>query len=146
MPIDFPNTPSVGDQFSAGPTTWEYNGSFWEILPAQAYERVAPTVERTAATYTIGLNDRSRMVLLNRNSPGTTQSLVIPLHANTPFAPGDMIHFTQLASGISTSVSRPTGVTAHSRGNAYRLVSQYSVATLLNRSENLWVLFGDIAV
>lgn len=32
MPIDFPNSPTNGDTYSAGGKTWQYNGTAWVLM------------------------------------------------------------------------------------------------------------------
>lgn len=39
MPLDFPNTPSTNDTYSAGGRTWIYNGTTWVL---SAYVGVIP--------------------------------------------------------------------------------------------------------
>ena len=42
--IDFPNTPSVNQQFTVGGTTWYWTGSVWRILTASGIQgAVGPT-------------------------------------------------------------------------------------------------------
>jgi len=37
MPIDFPNTPSVGQQFSVGGNSWTWSGSVWDASVTTVY-------------------------------------------------------------------------------------------------------------
>ena len=32
MPIDFPNSPSVNDEFTSGSTTWRWDGTVWKVI------------------------------------------------------------------------------------------------------------------
>jgi len=32
MPIDFPNSPTVNDEFTSGSTTWRWDGSVWKVV------------------------------------------------------------------------------------------------------------------
>jgi collagen type VII alpha len=32
MPIDFPNSPSVNDEFTSGSTTWRWDGTVWKVV------------------------------------------------------------------------------------------------------------------
>jgi hypothetical protein len=32
MPIDFPASPTIGQQFTSGPRTWEWNGTAWLLI------------------------------------------------------------------------------------------------------------------
>ncbi len=38
MPIDFPNTPTLNQQFTVGQTTWYWNGSVWRLLVAEGVQ------------------------------------------------------------------------------------------------------------
>jgi hypothetical protein len=35
MPIDFPNNPTIGQQFTSGNNTWEWTGAVWNLVPFQ---------------------------------------------------------------------------------------------------------------
>ena len=41
MALDFPNSPSVNDSFSAGGKTWVYNGTKWVLLSVSLNQTVA---------------------------------------------------------------------------------------------------------
>ena len=41
MALDFPNSPSVNDSFSAGGKTWVYNGTKWVLLGVSLNQTVA---------------------------------------------------------------------------------------------------------
>ena len=62
MPIDFPNTPSLNDEFTSGSTTWRWDGSVWKVVrdfaPTGATGAVGPTgaVGQTGATGLTGIN------------------------------------------------------------------------------------------
>ena len=32
MPIDFPNSPTVGDTYTVGTKTWQFNGTSWDVI------------------------------------------------------------------------------------------------------------------
>ena len=64
MPIDFPNSPTVNDEFTSGSTTWRWDGSVWKVVrdfaPTGATGAVGPTgaVGQTGATGPQGVNWR----------------------------------------------------------------------------------------
>jgi len=39
--IDFPNSPSVNDQFTASGRTWKWNGTTWESVSTSASEIIS---------------------------------------------------------------------------------------------------------
>ena len=48
MALDFPNSPSVNDSFSAGGKTWVYNGTKWVLLGVSLNQTVADGAITTA--------------------------------------------------------------------------------------------------
>ncbi len=64
MPIDFPNSPTVNDEFTSGSTTWRWDGSVWKVVrdfaPTGATGAVGPTgaVGQTGSTGAQGVNWR----------------------------------------------------------------------------------------
>jgi hypothetical protein len=36
MPLDFPNTPTLNDNYTSGGKTWQYNGSAWVVVVGAA--------------------------------------------------------------------------------------------------------------
>ena len=48
MALDFPNSPSVNDSFSAGGKTWVYNGTKWVLLSVSLNQTVADGAITTA--------------------------------------------------------------------------------------------------
>ena len=48
MAIDFPNSPSNNDSFSAGGKTWVYNGTKWVLLSVSLNQTVADSAITTA--------------------------------------------------------------------------------------------------
>ena len=50
MPIDFPDTPTTGQQFTAGDTTWYWTGTVWKLLVAQGIQGATGPAGPTGAT------------------------------------------------------------------------------------------------
>lgn len=68
MAIDFPDSPTTGDTFTAGNRTWEWSGSAWEILKTAIYpiqktivdakgDLITATADDTPARLGIGADD-----------------------------------------------------------------------------------------
>lgn len=93
---------------------------------------------QTGTTYTLVVGDAGKIVDLNNASAIT---LTVPLNG---FATGTRIDLIQTGAGQVT-VAAASGVTINSKGAALKLTGQWSAATLIQRSANLWVLVGDIA-
>ena len=73
MPIDFPNSPSVNDEFTSGSTTWEWNGSVWKVVrdfaPTGATGPTGPTGTQgiTGPTGLTGINWRAAFDFVEYN-------------------------------------------------------------------------------
>jgi hypothetical protein len=95
---------------------------------------------QTGTTYTLVLADAGKLVDLNNASAIT---LTVPLNSSVAFPVGTRIDLIQSGAGQVT-VAATGGVTINSKGAALKLTGQWSAATLIQRSANLWVLVGDI--
>jgi hypothetical protein len=95
---------------------------------------------QTGTTYTFVLADAGKIVDLNNASPIT---LTVPLNSSVAFPVGTRIDIIQTGAGQVTVVGAG-GVTINSKGAALNITGQWSAATLIQRSANLWVLVGDI--
>ena len=51
MPIDFPNSPTNGQSYTAGTKTWTFNGTNWDLVQSDALISTGGvTTEKIAAT------------------------------------------------------------------------------------------------
>ena len=107
-----------------------------------SYINSFPAVSRNAQTgtsYTPVLNDAGKMVEISNTSAIT---LTVPLNSSVAFPEGTQINILQTNTGQITVVGAG-GVTVN--GNpGLKIRAQWSFATLIKRSENVWVLVGDI--
>ncbi len=55
MPIDFPNSPSVNDEFTSGSTTWRWDGTVWKVVRDFAPAGATGAVGETGAQGNTGL-------------------------------------------------------------------------------------------
>jgi hypothetical protein len=109
----------------------------------------APKVNLTfnaqvGTTYTFVLADNGQMVTANNAS---AQTYTIPPNADVAFPDGAQINVIQIGAGQVT-FAQGSGVTIVSTGAtaaAPKLRAQYSSATLVKRSTNLWYVLGDIS-
>lgn len=56
MPIDFPNSPTIGQQFSAGGQTWVWTGSVWSAYRGGPVVQTGATAPSTVAEGLIWFN------------------------------------------------------------------------------------------
>lgn len=95
---------------------------------------------QTGTTYTLVLADAGKIVDLNNASAIT---FTVPPNSSVAFPVGTRIDIIQTGAGQVT-VAAGVGVTINSKGAALKITGQWSAATLIQRSANLWVLVGDI--
>lgn len=99
---------------------------------------------QTGTTYTFVLADNGQMVTANNAS---AQTYTIPPNSDVAFPDGTQINIIQIGAGQVT-FAQGSGVTIVSTGAtaaAPKLRAQYSSATLVKRSTNLWYILGDIS-
>lgn len=94
----------------------------------------------TTSTYSLVLTDVNKVIAVSHSNSGT---ISIPSYAEVSFATGSQIMFVNW-SGATLSVGPTGGVTLLSADSARKIRTQYSAATLLNISQNVWLLTGDI--
>jgi hypothetical protein len=118
---------------------------YWHLGAWRVYGENAQLISKTTSTnLTLSLNDAGRTIDIN--SP-TSVNVEIP--ANT-FLVGTQIAFIQTGAGqvVFTPLS---GVTLLSKGYVSptvvgnrKIAAQYSPATLIQKSANVWILIGDL--
>lgn len=204
MPIDFPNSPTTNQVYTANGRTWIYDGEKWGLqsvsnsvvldglsdvtspsptsgdflkwngsawvndpidlgtdtagnyvaslvagtgitLTNNSGEGATPTVAVTGVTanvqtasYTLALTDNQKMVEMN---VGSANTVTIPLNSSVSFPTGATIDILQTGAG-KTQIVGTGGVTVNTANGAY-LRAQWSVATVVKRATDTWVLFGD---
>ena len=92
------------------------------------------------ASYTLVLADASKVVEVS-NAGATT--LTIPTNASVAFPVGTQILVAQTGAGQVT-IAGAAGVTVNGTPGL-KLRTQWSVATLVKRAENTWLVAGDVA-
>lgn len=99
---------------------------------------------QVGTTYTFALTDNGQMVTANNAS---AQTYTIPPNSSVAFPDGTQINVIQIGAGQVT-FAQGSGVTIVSTGataSAPKLRAQYSSATLVKRSTDLWYVLGDIS-
>jgi hypothetical protein len=92
----------------------------------------------SAISYTLVLTDSARMIEMSGGG-----NLIVPTNASVAFPVGTQIIVLQTGSSQVT-LSPVSGVTINGTPGL-KLRTQWSSATLVKRSTDLWVAFGDLA-
>lgn len=96
----------------------------------------------TTVPYSLVLTDVNKVITMSHSTSGT---ISIPSYAEVNIATGSQIMIVNW-SGATLSIGPTAGVTLLSADNAKRLRTQYSAATLLNITTDVWLLTGDITI
>jgi hypothetical protein len=95
MPIDFPNSPSVNDQFTSGSTTWRWDGSVWKVIrdfaPTGVTGPTGPTGSQgnTGVTGLTGINWRAAFDFVAYSVGDVVQYSGSTYFCNTAISAGD---------------------------------------------------------
>ena len=135
--INFPDSPTVNDEFVVGGRTWKWTGVFWEFVGVGSTLLI---VEKTAP-HTLVLSDKDKLIEMNSSSANT---LTVPLNSAQAFPVGSQVNILQVGTG-QTTVAATSGVTINATPGL-KLRAQWSSATLIKRAENVWVLVGDLVL
>ena len=136
--INFPDSPTVNDEFVVGGRTWKWTGVVWEFVGVGSTLLIA---EKTAS-YTLVLSDKDKLIEMNSSSANT---LTVPLNSSEAFPIGSQINILQTNTGQTTIAPVDSGVTINGTPGL-KLRARWSSATLIKRAENVWVLAGDLAL
>jgi hypothetical protein len=136
--INFPDSPTVNDEFVVGGRTWKWSGVFWEFVGVGSTLLIA---EKTAS-YTLVLSDKDKLIEMNSSSSNT---LTVPLNSSEAFPVGSQINILQTGTGQTTIAPVGGGVTINATPGL-KLRARWSSATLIKRAENVWVLAGDLVL
>ncbi len=101
---------------------------------------------QTGTTYTFVLGDNGKLVTASNAS---AQTYSIPTNATTAFPVGTQINIIQIGAGQVTIQAASSGTTTvastGATATAPKLRAQYSTATLIKASTDLWYVAGDIS-
>jgi len=135
--INFPDSPTVNDEFTVDGRTWKWSGTVWEFVGVGSTLLI---VEKNAS-YTLVLSDKDNLIEMNSSS---ANSLTVPLNSSEAFPVGSQINILQTGTG-QTTVAATSGVTINATPGL-KLRARWSSATLIKRAENVWVLAGDLVL
>lgn len=97
------------------------------------------TTTTTGTTYTLVLSDNGKIVEASNASAIT---ITVPLNSSVAFPVGTQIQILQTGAG-QISIAGASGVTVNANPGL-KLRAQWSIATLIKRATDTWVLVGDI--
>lgn len=95
------------------------------------------SINQQASSYTLVLSDASQMVEI-----GSSATLTVPLNSSQAFPVGTSINILQTSTGQVT-IAGASGVTVNATPGL-KLRAQWSMATLIKRATDTWVLSGDL--
>jgi hypothetical protein len=96
---------------------------------------------QSATAYVLVAGDASKQVEMVSSSANT---VAIPTDASVAFPIGTTILIASLGTGQTTIIASDPGTTTISATPGYKLRTRYSVATLVKRAANTWLLSGDL--
>lgn len=138
-------TGSQGSIGNTGPTGSQ--GITGDIGPTGAqgptgFDTSLLTIGSYSINYTLQLTDKGNLVEIT--SPSNL-SIIVPPESSVPFSNGTQILLVRGGTG-SLGVTGATGVTLNSSQGYLNLNNQYSAATLVKTSTDIWYLFGDLKI
>lgn len=124
--------------------SYVWSGSEW-VPVASAF----PTAHQrgirdsAATTYTLGVSDTGKAIVLSSSSPVT---ITIPNDSTLEFAIGQTFIIIQNGTGTVT-IAGAVGVTVNGAAitSSINITERYGVATLIKISNNSWIVFGNVA-
>ena len=108
MALDFPNSPSVNDSFSAGGKTWVYNGTKWVLLSVSLNQTVADGAITTAKI-------ADSAITASKIADGTIVAAEI---ANNAITTAKILDANVTQAKLGTTLSAVTVTTAANRDTA----------------------------
>ncbi len=106
----------------------EFNGVRYVLLNSQT------------ANYTLVATDVSKAVEMSNSSART---ITIPPNSSVAFPVGSVIELRRMGTGSVTIVAG-SGVTIRNAAGVLTLRAQYSIASIVKRATNEWVISGDL--
>ena len=95
---------------------------------------------QVGTTYSLQLSDSARQIEMNNSSANT---VVVPTDASKDFPIGTTIVIVQIGTGQTSVVAESVSITVNSTPGA-KLRTRWSMATLIKRAPNSWILSGDL--
>lgn len=94
------------------------------------------------SSYVLQLIDAEALVTMTVTT--TANTVTVPLYSSVAFPVGTVIWVSQLGTGTTQIIPVSGAVTINSVAGATHLFAQYSLCSLVNLANNVWLLTGDI--
>lgn len=145
--IDFPNSPTVGQIFTAGNSSYRWTGAAWvsnnlgqieaeDVVGLADYVRNFPAqISSKTANYTLVAADANDLIQASGDITITVPANTLPV--------GTRVDIVNTGTGFITIAG--SGLTLQSKDGAVTLTAQYAGATLFFTSNTTALLIGDIA-
>ena len=102
MAIDFPNSPSVNDEFVAGGRTWKWTGTTWDLVAGSG----------TAYTYTVTVGDGVNNVFTISHGLSSRDVFVTAREATAPYDTVDFLWSATTTDAITVDFSTVPAVSS----------------------------------
>jgi hypothetical protein len=145
--IDFPNSPTVNDVFTAGNSSYKWTGAAWvsnnlgaieaeDVVGLTDFVRAVPAqISSKTGAYTLVAGDANDLIQADGTFTITVPASTIPA--------GTRVDVVNTGTGVITFAG--SGLTINSKAGALTLPAQYSGATLFFTSTTTALLIGDLA-
>ena len=144
--IDFPNSPTTGDIFTAGNSSYRWTGAAWvsnnlgqieaeDVVGLADFVRTVPTqISSKTANYTLTAGDTNDLIQANGNITITVPASTVPA--------GTRVDIVNTGTGVITLAG--DGLTIQSKFGRLNIDTQFAGATLFFTSTTNAFLIGDI--
>jgi hypothetical protein len=145
--IDFPNSPTVNDVFTAGNSSYRWTGTAWvsnnlgqidaeDVVGLADYVRTFPSqISSKTANYTLVAGDTNDLIQASGDITITVPASTIPA--------GTRVDIVNTGTGVITIAG--DGLTIQSKFGFLTIDKQFGAATLFFTSTTNALLIGDIA-
>lgn len=145
--IDFPNSPTVGQVFTAGNSSYRWTGAAWvsnnlsqieaeDVVGLADYVRTFPAqISSKTANYTLVAADANDLIQASGDITITVPASTIPA--------GTRVDIVNTGTGVITFAG--SGLTIQSKFDRLTIDTQFAAATLFFTSTTTALLIGEIA-
>lgn len=160
MAIDFPNSPTLNQEFTVDTKTWKWDGTVWNLVAAGLPGPIGPAGTNgtngtngvdggwstsqtlrsvTGSTDTPTSTDNGKLVTIDTTSGAVT----VTINSSLGLTAGQRIDFVWI--GAATSITFSASSVTLNGTPGLKLRARYSAATLVCLASNTYVLVGDLS-